>query len=358
MLITQYRYERGTWGDEIRKPLGYIWDSVFQEIDIETNAVLFEWHAYDHVDINTSDFPPGSKGRTQASGYDFFHINSVEKDSLGNYLISSMHYQAVMYIDGKTHETLWQLGGKQNSFTDLSDGQATKFGYQHDARWDEDHGGITLFDNGARYDIEPDVDASRGVHIELDFKSMTAKIKQSYINPRKIISGSQGSMQTLPSGNVLLGYGFNAAWTEFSAEGEVLCDVHIGSQHSFDTGAVQTYKVLKHAWVGLPLTKPEATFIDGWVHMSWNGATEVQTWVIQGGNSTHMDSNWVLGELSFDKTGFETSVRIECSTWRFIRVRGVDTDGQVLGESKPVPVDCDVCPFCPCDSLDRFLIVS
>ncbi|KAI9047394.1 hypothetical protein LZ554_008839 [Drepanopeziza brunnea f. sp. 'monogermtubi'] len=340
-LVTQYRYEKGEWGDESLKPQGYIWDSVFQEIDIESNTVLFEWHAYDHFDINTSDFPSGTTGRTQFSGYDFFHINSVDKDALGNYLLSSRYYQCVIYVDGKTNETLWQLGGKANSFTDLSGGQATKFGYQHDARWTSDHSGITLFDNGARYDLKPDVDASRGVHIALDFKAMSATVKQSYVNPRNIISASQGSMQTLPSGNVLLGYGYNAAWTEFTVDGEALCDVHIGSQDSFNTGAVQTYKALKHAWVGLPLTKPKAKFIDGWVHMSWNGATEVKKWIVQGGNSTLLDSKWALGELEFDKAGFETSVRIDCARWRFIRVRGVNEEGSVLGESEPVPVDCE-----------------
>lgn len=27
---------------------GYIWDCVFQELDIETNELLYEWHASDH----------------------------------------------------------------------------------------------------------------------------------------------------------------------------------------------------------------------------------------------------------------------------------------------------------------------
>ncbi|CAL3970102.1 unnamed protein product [Diplocarpon coronariae] len=339
-LITQYRYEKGEWGGPGLISQGYIWDSVFQELDIETGEVLFEWHAYDHIDIDTSDLPSGSEGRDQFSGYDFFHINSVEKDALGNYLISSRYYQCLLYISGTTSETLWQLGGKQNSFTDLSNGEATKFGWQHDARWTADYSGITLFDNGARYNLKPEVDASRGLHIALDLKAMTAEIKHLYINPRRIISASQGSMQVLPSSNVLIGYGYNAAWTEFTVHGEVLCDVHIGSQKYFDTGAVQTYKVSKQAWVGRPTTKPVARFLDGLLYVSWNGATEVRDWVVQGSNSTRMDKSWVMGEVKAHKTGFETEIRIDCRLWRFVRVRGVGVKGEVLGESDPESVDC------------------
>ncbi|PBP27622.1 hypothetical protein BUE80_DR001401 [Diplocarpon rosae] len=340
-LITQYRYEKGEWGGSGPKSQGYIWDSVFQEIDIETSKVLFEWHAYDHVDIDTSDFPSGSEGRDQFSGYDFFHINSVDKDALGNYLVSSRYYQCLLYISGTTNETLWQLGGRQNSFTDLSNGEATKFGWQHDARWTADYSGITLFDNGARYNLKHKVDVSRGLHIALDLKDMTAKIKNSYINPRKIISASQGSMQVLPSSNILIGYGYNAAWTEFTVDGQVLCDVHIGSQKYFNTGAVQTYKVFKQPWVGRPTTKPVARFVGGWLYVSWNGATEVRDWVVQGSNSTRMDAKWVVGEVQAQKMGFETGIRIEFHLWRFVRVRGVDIRGEVLGESDPEPVDCE-----------------
>ncbi|KAH9219381.1 ASST-domain-containing protein [Leptodontidium sp. 2 PMI_412] len=337
-LLTQYRYEEGDWGIGLR-PQGYIWDSVFQEINIETSEVLFEWHAYDHADINKSDFPSGSSGRNRYSGYDFFHINSIDKDALGNYLISSRYYQCLMYISGTNGSILWELGGRRNSFTDLSNGKATKFGWQHHARWTADHSGITLFDNGARYKLKPTVDHSRGVHIALDLQAMTATLKTSYINPRKIISGSQGSMQTLPSGNILIGYGYNAAWTEFSAEGEVLCDVHIGSQKFFNTGAVQTYKVLKFPWVGRPTRRPKVKSLGGWAYVSWNGATEVRAWVWKGLD----EAGGELGveDVRVERMGFETKLEVDCHKWNFVKAVAIDANGTVLGESEVVTVTCE-----------------
>lgn len=276
------------------------------------------------------------------SGYDFFHINSIDKDAQGNYLISSRYYQCLMYISGRNGSILWELGGRRNSFKDLSDGKATKFGWQHDAHWTADHSGITLFDNGARYHLKPTVDHSRGVHIELDLKAMTATLKTTHVNPRRIISGSQGSMQTLPSGNVLIGYGYNAAWTEFSAEGEVLCDVHIGSQKFFNTGAVQTYKVLKYSWVGRPSTKPKVESVDGEVYVGWNGATEVKEWALKGLNEARVE----LGAdevVKVEKADFETRVKVDCQRWKYVKAAAVGIDGNILGESRTVLVACEVC---------------
>ena len=318
---------------------GYLWDSVFQEIDIETNEVIFEWHASDHYRLDESDFPAGNAGRSKSNGYDFFHINSVDKDAAGNYLVSSRYMQGVSYIDGKTGEVLWVLGGRRNSFTDKSGGKATNFGWQHDARWNIDHTGIHLFDNGARYGLKPSVEASRGVEVLLDLANMTAELKQEYVNPGKIISGSQGSMQVLPSGNVLLGYGYNAAWTEFSPEGEPLCDVHIGSEKNFKTGAVQTYKVNKAAWIGIPNTAPQISVIESELFLSWNGATEVKKWRVQGSRGTGMDLEAIV---EVEKTGFETIVSVNCGKWHLVRAMALDGSGEELGATEILPTDCTV----------------
>lgn len=61
-------------------------DSGFQEIDLNSNAVIFNWSASAHFEIwesyakfnNTYD-------RYSGLGYDFFHINSVEKVSYINF---------------------------------------------------------------------------------------------------------------------------------------------------------------------------------------------------------------------------------------------------------------------------------
>jgi len=309
---------------------------VIQEIDIETNSVLFEWSASEHYGTEESYYPPGTMGLKKKHAYDFFHVNSIDKDLLGNYLISSRYFQSVTYISGRTGKILWVLGGRRNNFRDLSEGKATAFSWQHDARWTADHTGITLFDNGARYGLRPKVESSRAVHVSLDLEGMTAEIVREYVNPRNILSASQGSMQVLDNGNILVGYGYNAAYTEYTAEGEVLCDVHIGSQKTFNTGAVQTYKVLKHAWMGKPVTVPDVKVKKNKVHVSWNGATEVRGWILEGSKVARGEG----GEEDFqmvvevEKTGFEMEILFQRKAWCWVRVVAVDGEGVSLGRSE------------------------
>jgi hypothetical protein len=57
-----------------------IMDSGFQEVDIVTNEVIFDWAASEHFDITASKAPYGDGyGVGPDSGYDFAQVNSVEK---------------------------------------------------------------------------------------------------------------------------------------------------------------------------------------------------------------------------------------------------------------------------------------
>ena len=85
---------------EDRDP-NYIWDGAFQEIDLETGDLLFEWRASDHVDITDTYRPIYSMG-TRNDPFDWYHINSISKDALGNYLVSARYPHSIIYIDG-TH---------------------------------------------------------------------------------------------------------------------------------------------------------------------------------------------------------------------------------------------------------------
>ena len=114
------------------------WDCVFQEIDIETGDLLFEWRASEHLELNLTyhklDTTIGESG-TRTKPFDWFHINSVDKDEFGNYLVSARNTHAILYIDSKTKEIIWTLGGKKNDFQDLSSGHVLNFAWQHDARF-------------------------------------------------------------------------------------------------------------------------------------------------------------------------------------------------------------------------------
>jgi len=115
---------------------GYVEDGCFQEIDIATREVIFGWcgmdslelwHSYIFLDIpanvvNRTGEPYG-KG-TIRKPWDYFHINSVDKDHEGNYTLSARHLNQVIKVAGHNStsgkvpgELVWRLGGKFNDFT-------------------------------------------------------------------------------------------------------------------------------------------------------------------------------------------------------------------------------------------------
>jgi hypothetical protein len=51
-------------------------------------------------------------------------MNSIQKDELGNYLVSARYTHTITYIDGNTSAIVWILGGKRNTFEDLSNGRS------------------------------------------------------------------------------------------------------------------------------------------------------------------------------------------------------------------------------------------
>lgn len=64
--------------------------------------------------------------------------------------------------------------------------------------------------------------------VTIDTKNMTATLVSQYINSQQILSSSQGSMQILPNCDAPIGYGYDAAFTEFAPNGVMLCDTHFG----------------------------------------------------------------------------------------------------------------------------------
>jgi len=89
-----------------------VFDSVVQEIDINTGLVLFEWHALDHVALGDSYFTPKSPG----FAFDPYHANSVGIDRDGNLIVSVRNTSAVYKVNRTTGQLIWRLGGKHSSF--------------------------------------------------------------------------------------------------------------------------------------------------------------------------------------------------------------------------------------------------
>lgn len=260
-------------------------DGILQEIDIETGELLFEWRASNHL---SNPALQASAGGIVADGsFDYFHMNSIDKDSKGNYLVSLRHIHALVYVDGSTGEILWTLNKDAGDFEDLSEGEATGFQWQHDARWiSEEDGIISLFDNGIAHK-HPDADYSQGLIVQLDFVNHTATLLQSYTSRSLISSPSQGNVQLLEqpdsSDHVFIGWGASAAFTEHNSNGDVLCETHFGASWLFYFERVKSYRAFKtFDWRAIPADwDPEARIEDENIYVSWNGATEVAYWSLQ-----------------------------------------------------------------------------
>jgi hypothetical protein len=97
----------------------------------------------------------------------------------------------------------WRLGGVDSSFAfpDASD----RFYGPHTAR-EVAPGRVLMFDNGP---YRPEGDFSRGLELELDFATMTARKAWEFRYRPDFFSRFMSSAERLPNGNTLLNFGTN-----------------------------------------------------------------------------------------------------------------------------------------------------
>ncbi|KAI1824250.1 Arylsulfotransferase-domain-containing protein [Xylaria intraflava] len=312
---------------------GSLLDCAFQEVDVDTGAVRFTWKATDHFNLTESLADPYADS---PEGYDWFHMNAISKTVNGNYLISIRHLRTVALINGTDGSRIWQVGGVNNSFKDTSEGLATNFAFQHDARFtDDSETEITLFDNHAMHVTSPTAgctqDCTRAIRIALDFDAMEVRLVSQYYHPQSVQAWAQGGYQLLSNGNALVGWGVVPAISEFDAAGNVVMDIQLCPWNTTEAGGAPIYRAYKFDWVGKPLWQPSSAFVDGIVYVSWNGATEVAFWALYGGSSSvKMDLLTTV-----PKDGFETAIQ-PTQEVGFVRVDAIDTDGNVIGSSNIV----------------------
>lgn len=335
-LVTVYNVTNMDLSSIGRPVDGWIIDGVLQEIDIATGELLFEWRASDHFGADESDMTHPLAGYSSFIPFDFFHINSAAKDSAGNYLVSSRHTHTVTSIS-PTGEILWVLGGDRNEFKDLSDGAATNFKWQHDARWiSEEDGILTLFDNSEAGVLHVDAPYSQGRMLRLDVKNRTATLLHSYVSLQQTRTPSQGSLQVFPeSGNVFIGWGHSPVYSEFSPNGTLLCESHFGATRLDFWGGIVSYRSYKVMdWVGAPEYPPSVEIYGSALYVSWNGATQVTAWELQG--SARKEEGFQSLEV-IAKNGFESHFTLSPSqSVNYYRVVALDSARQVLGTSEVI----------------------
>jgi hypothetical protein len=293
-------------------------DCIVQEIDIATGAVMFEWHSLDHVALDET-YDKTDEG-DEEDALDHFHFNAITLDSDGNLVISARNTWAAYTIDRETGDVIWRLNGRASDFV-VGDG--ADMAYQHDVRhWPNDE--VTLFDNGGSPQVH---DESRGLVLQIDIAKMSAEVAREYLHPDHIIAGSQGNFQTLPNGNVLIGWGSEPIISEFSHDGELLCDWRMFEDK-------QTYRAYKFEWAGTPTELPVVTVgrdSSGkrTVYASWNGATDVDAWQLIAG-----DDKATLAPVGdpVPRSGFETTLTL-VGDGAFVAVQALAANGTVRATS-------------------------
>jgi Arylsulfotransferase (ASST) len=301
---------------------GQVYDGIVQEIDIATKRVLFEWHSFPQVGVKESYARvPRVRPGKRTSPYDYFHINSIDPEPNGNFLVSSRNTHALYEIDRSTGKILWRLGGKRSDFRF---GPGARFAWQHDARRQPD-GTITLFDNGAAPAVEK---FSRVLVLRVDEAARKVTLVRSYHHPRRLLSPYEGNAQFLPNGHVFVGWGSNPDFTEFDQNGRVVLDASFGRQGGRPGSEADSYRAYRFDWTGRPTDDPRVAMRPGKLYVSWNGATGIERWDVFAG----ADPQHLRRVATHTKTGFETAIPFRAPAG-YVEVQAVARDGDVLGTS-------------------------
>ena len=274
---------------------GLTMGGVVQELEVPSASVLFEWRSLDHVAVGESYAPVGYP-------WDYFHVNAIDVDADGNLLVSARNTWAVYKVHRTTGKVLWRLGGKRSDF---SFGLGARFAWQHDARSHDDGNAISIFDNGQVH--------SRGIVLSLDHARMRAALAHAYVHRPQLHARKLGSVQLLGNGDVLVGWGTDPHFTEYTAGGAVRLDATLPH-------GGENYRTLRFPWTGRPPERPALAVHGGTAYASWNGATAVAAWRLEPGGG------------AVRRQGFETPLTIPAGA-RAVRAVAIGADGRPLGSS-------------------------
>lgn len=265
-------------------------------------------------------------------------MNAIDRTPSGDYLISLRHAHAIIKVAGPQTQSaqppgtvLWRLGGKLTNFTL----DAFQFSWQHCVRsqlGSTTTDDLTLFDNSGDGSSQT-APASSGKWIHVDTATWQATLTHQYPMPEGVIATSQGSVQPLPNGNVLVGWGALPYFTEFDPNGTALFHTHFGLSGNDN---LQNYRAWKYPWTGSPATDPVilpyALNCTGelYAYVSWNGATDVTTYRFhKTADPTGLSTT---STTSHPRTGFETMADLGGFA-PYVFVEALDAGGNVLGTS-------------------------
>ena len=317
MVVSSYnntQFDLTSIGGEIDT---WVADSLFVEIDVETEEVLFEWRASDHVPWEDSRWPLRGHMGTPHLPWDWFHINSVQRVG-EDYLISSRHHWAIFLISGKDGSVIWKLDGDDGgSFGSIP----SRFRWQHHARAQNvtEHGmTISVFNNHVNGRNGPDTQ-SQALAFWVPMpasKSNPPQLVRKLMNDNKrVFAATQGAYtMDLGNGNGFVGYGKIPLMREYGPA-EDGSDLRWQARFGKNDAAM-SYRAFKAKWHGTPknwdpivafekvrLQKQKAPK----VYVSWNGATDIQGYAVYAGDNRESLKSVGIAK----KRGFETVFDLE-----------------------------------------------
>ena len=308
---------------------GTLYDFAVQEYDLVTGKLLYTWDAFNpggtpNVPLSDSE---ASAPANAAVPWDPYHGNSIQLVGHNEFLVSMRNTWAAYLVDITTGKVVWTLGGKSSSFAIPSQGQ---FEWQHMAELLPGNQ-VSLYDDHCcalvAGKFASPTGQSRGLVLRLNPGNHTASPVAQYGHAPMLDSAFTGSMQVLPNGNALVGWGSQPYFSEYTSSGKALLDaVWPGKDLSYRV-------VLSNTWVGTPYFPPSGaartSHGKATIYASWDGATEVVSWkVLAGANAGHLTL-----VATARKSGFETAIHLSRGYGDY-KLQALNAAGRVIGASK------------------------
>jgi hypothetical protein len=264
-------------------------DNAIVEVNA-ANQIVWEWDVADHINVAAenvnwhSQFP------------DVIHMNSVTYDGNGGVIFSARHLDAVYRVDMATGAITWKLGGSPTpeSLTVAGDQYVNAggqlFSGQHYARLQPD-GSLTVHDNGTRANRLP-----RAVRFTINTSNSTATEVEQVTDSRTTTASCCGSVEKLPGGDWVMGWGANDFTTELSPAGVPQVTITYPGIFSYrtadDLASIDSLRQGMDAMV-----PPVATLPSTAVALPANGAT------LSGGQWLDASASPGTTKVQFDLTG-------------------------------------------------------
>lgn len=223
-----------------------------------------------------------------------------------------------------------------------------QFHWQHHVRvrgLNATHTILSIFDNasddhGRSSQIRDRTSAA--LIVLLDTVKMKASVLRRYERPDGGMSRKLGNVQQLDDrhikdSSIFVDWAEQGHISEYDGKGRMVLEA------KFMSPRMSSYRAYKYPWIGLPTEKPRCKILPisaaiaghevaTAFYVSWNGATEVESWEFYGANEKR-GSFEKLG--SVNKTGFETSLIVP-GVARFGYAMAISRNGTSLDRSNTV----------------------